>query len=263
MVGINAYPGCPLNGCVNDITDMSQLLVKNYGFQKSEITMLTDNRATTQGIKDGLTWLLAGAKAGDRLLFHYSGHGAQMPLGGVGNYHGIDDVICPYDFDWSKEHAIGDRDFHQMFSSVPSGVEFVWVSDSCHSGNLDRDLASPLSLKTLKTIPVPVDVKWNLDAVKDRQVQALGMPKAASANNVVLIAGCRSNQTSADAYIDGRYNGALSYYLLQELQKSNGAQRPLQELIAFLQTDLEENNYDQIPQLEGAPELLKRGFLQI
>ena len=34
LVGINAYPRAPLRGCVNDVIDFANLLVKKYGFKR-------------------------------------------------------------------------------------------------------------------------------------------------------------------------------------------------------------------------------------
>jgi hypothetical protein len=36
-------------------------------------------------------------------------------------------------------------------------------------------------------------------------------------DNLVIISGCKDNQTSADAYIGGRYQGALSYAIQSSL----------------------------------------------
>ena len=80
LVGINAYPGQPLNGCVNDVNDMARLLVDACGFRSAEIRLVVDARATTANIRDRLEWLVAGARPGDRLFFHYSGHGARFPV---------------------------------------------------------------------------------------------------------------------------------------------------------------------------------------
>ena len=38
----------------------------------------------------------------------------------------------------------------------------------------------------------------------------------------VLITGCRDTQTSADAFINGRYNGALTFALVEAIRKSKG-----------------------------------------
>ena len=64
LVGINAYPGQPLNGCVNDVNDMAQFLVDRCGFSTDDIRLLVDDRATTDGIKERLAWLVQGAAAG-------------------------------------------------------------------------------------------------------------------------------------------------------------------------------------------------------
>src|SRR5262249_33204890 len=137
LVGINAYPGNELHGCVNDVTDMAEFLVGHCGFDEGDIRLLTDSRATTDAIKERLNWLLDGLKAGDRVVFHYSGHGAQFPIRGAnGKVTRVDECICPVDFDWTEEHAIRDKQFGDMFKLIPSGVDFEWVSDSCFSGDL-------------------------------------------------------------------------------------------------------------------------------
>ena len=48
LVGINAYPGAPLAGCLNDVTDMATFLTSKSGFAADSIRLLTDSRATTQ-----------------------------------------------------------------------------------------------------------------------------------------------------------------------------------------------------------------------
>ena len=50
LIGINKYPNCPLNGCVNDVNDMANFLVQQYKFNPDNIRMLTDERATTAAI---------------------------------------------------------------------------------------------------------------------------------------------------------------------------------------------------------------------
>src|SRR5215467_4106943 len=115
LVGINAYPGQPLNGCVDDVNDMAGFLVDSCGFATGDIRLLVDDRATTDNIKERLLWLVAGTTAGDRLLFHYSGHGTIFPFrdatGEVASQHAS---ICPVDFDWTRKHALIDDDLRQI-----------------------------------------------------------------------------------------------------------------------------------------------------
>lgn len=99
LVGINSYPTAPLRGCVNDVVDAAKFISEKCGFSSQNVRLLTDDRATTQAIIDRLNWLVDGAKAGDRLYFHYSGHGAQMATRDhAGELDGLDEVICPPEF---------------------------------------------------------------------------------------------------------------------------------------------------------------------
>lgn len=64
----------------------------------------------------------------------------------------------------------------------------------------------------------------------------------------LLITGCRDTQTSAHAFINGTYNGALTYYLVQSIREANGklSYRELhKQTLAKLKGE-----YDQVPQLE-------------
>src|SRR6478736_5931013 len=132
LVGINKYPGNELNGCINDVEGMADFLITKRNFAHSDIRLLTDARATNQGIRERLSWLLEGLKPGDRALFHYSGHGTQVATRNPkAEVDGLDEVICPVDFDWSSHtNMIRDQEFNKIFASIPSGVEFIWVSDS-------------------------------------------------------------------------------------------------------------------------------------
>ena len=76
LVGINKYPGQPLNGCINDVDDMAAYLVKERGFGPGAIPYLKDGQATTANIVAGLNALVAGLQAGEPI-------GGDGPLGRV------------------------------------------------------------------------------------------------------------------------------------------------------------------------------------
>ena len=81
LVGINHYvalQGNDLQGCVNDVNNMWELLTKHYGYDPDNIRMICDDRATQQNILERLEWLVTIAKPGDELVFHYSGHGSSV-----------------------------------------------------------------------------------------------------------------------------------------------------------------------------------------
>ena len=257
LVGINTYPGCPLNGCVNDVSDMAQTLVGSFGFQHDDIRLVTDARATTEAIKDRLSWLVSGTTAGDTLYFHYSGHGAIFPLrdaaGNVTESHGS---LCPVDFDWTRDHAIFDTDLRDIIDTVADGVEFLFVSDSCHSGTLMRGFR----LWQPRFFPPPADIAWRLQTAA---AKGIAPTMLVPHDKCGFISGCTFEQESADALIGGRYNGALSYYLRQQLETDAGRQLALGPLVAAVVSTLASNNYPQTPQLHGPDPLRARAFLAV
>ena len=256
LCGLNPYPGCPLEGCEDDVLDASRFVVDFCGFDPKIIRLLTGLRGTTAAILERLDWLVSDLTAGDRILFWYSGHGASVATRDpAGSVDGLDSCICPIDFDWSDEHMIRDKDLHRIFSQIPEGVQAIFVSDSCHSGSLTRD-ADGLGGRREKCIRPPADIAWRLEAAQ-RSGMVLG-PR--DFPNIALISGCREDQTSADANFGGRANGALSYFLLQELAKPNGTTTPLNVLVPKVISDLQQNSYEQVPQLEGPDPLVTGTF---
>jgi len=250
LVGINAYHGAPLQGCINDVDDMAKFIRASCNFTKAAMMRLTNHAATATAILSGLNWLVVNAKPGDRLLFHYSGHGAQVPTRTAGEVDGLDEVICPVDFDWTDKRLIRDKQFHTIFGKIPAGVEFVWISDSCHSGDLSKAELG----HAVRTMPVPGHIMADL-------VKARALPKKTrdATFNGVLISGCKSNQTSADAVFGTRYNGALTHFLLEELNKN--PLEPLNHVVPNVVAALKAGGYRQTPCLEGSPSVKDRGFL--
>ena len=66
----------------------------------------------------------------------------------------------------------------------------------------------------------------------------------------MLITGCRDTQTSADAFINGRYNGALTYGLVDAIRRTKGRISYL-DLHDRIIAVLKKKKFDQVPQLEG------------
>ncbi|KAI4300965.1 hypothetical protein L6164_034290 [Bauhinia variegata] len=86
LVGCN-YPNTPheLHGCINDVLAMRGVLVKRFGFEDTNIDLLTDKQGTDESamptganIKQALARMVEKAEAGDVLYFHYSGHGTRI-----------------------------------------------------------------------------------------------------------------------------------------------------------------------------------------
>jgi hypothetical protein len=253
LVGLNRYPDPDntLRGCLNDVRQISELLSTRFGFMADDaIRLLTDARATTRAIVRRLHWLVDGARPGDVLVFHYSGHGAQVrDRHGDELDDGLDEIICPYDLNWDDPFT--DDDLFAIVKDLPAGVNLTVILDCCHSGTGLREAAG--AERRIRCLCPPLDIAYRRKA--DMAVRRFGVRAAGC--GAILIAGCRADQTSADAYIDGGYHGALTYCLCQAL-RDLGYAGTYRDLIERARRLLKEGGFEQVPQLEGPAPLLRR-----
>lgn len=258
LVGINDYPGGynDLMGCVNDVQNMQDLLVSLFGFAAADITLITDSRATTSNILSGLNALVSGAKPGDLLLFHYSGHGSQVADTNGDETDKLDEILCPYDLDW-KSKMIRDDDLAKIFEPVATGVHIEVFLDSCHSGTGLKLMPGNNGSYRRPRFLSPPQGLMKLPAGATAHVRGIRPAKAQ-----VLWAGCRSNQYASDALIDGKYGGAFTTILCNLVRQAKGSVSR-KDLIKALQTELKEAGFKQSPQLEAGTKLKKGIFLSV
>ena len=266
IVGIN-YPGTnhELRGCVNDANLIKKTITEQYGF--TDVRRLLDDEATTAGILDGLYWLVDGATPGDILYFHFSGHGSQLLDRNGDEKDGLDEIICPADLDWDKK-VITDDKLKSIFDSVPAGVNLTVTLDCCNSGG-GLDQANQYQSLGEATRGEQAEGRYlpppNRDDAAIYLEERVGFKKKAIQRNVdatgLLISGCQSHQTSADAYIDGGYIGACTYYLVKNLEKNEWSVN-YKTLVDSMNTDLAKAGYTQRPELNGSAKLFGDEFLQ-
>jgi len=140
LVGINDYPNPDdrLAGCVNDTFLMSAML-QEVGIPAEDIRVVTDKRATAANIRSRIDWLLENTRAGDQRVLYYSGHGAQLAEYGLGDrVDRVDEALVPYDFDWTREHAITDDWMFERYVQLPYDTSFTVILDCCHSGGMAK-----------------------------------------------------------------------------------------------------------------------------
>jgi hypothetical protein len=258
LVGINDYQGVnDLQGCINDVTNVRSVLKTFFGFSNSEIRVLTDNRATKKNILSRLDKMVKSAVNGDFLIFQFSGHGSQIRdrEGDELSDH-MDEIICPYDMNWD-DGFISDDMLGEILRELKKGVKMEILLDSCHSGTGTRDiirfpLSAELSWQSSKNryLSPPVDIECRYLGEEDllKPARSFTTDKEIIMNHI-LWAGCKDNQTSADALIDGNYNGAFSYYFCKHVRETGG-NISRTDLLSRVRNSLKYNKYDQVPQLE-------------
>jgi hypothetical protein len=265
LVGINRYPDPAnrLSGCVNDVLQVSDLLHRGFGFDPTrDIRLLTDERATTRRIIERLHWLVGGARPGDVLVFHYSGHGSQVrDRHGDELDDGLDEIICPYDLDWDDPFT--DDDLFEIVRTVPNGVNLTVVLDCCHAGTGLREPLGPPPSARVRRVMAPPDIRHRAALAiaeplsSDRSASTgrrATLPLRrfggrAAARGAILIAACRSDQVSADAWLDNGFHGALTFFLCRALAEA-GFRAAYRESVTRVRRLLAAEGFDQVPQLE-------------
>ncbi|GMG32870.1 unnamed protein product [Ambrosiozyma monospora] len=277
LIGCN-YIGSKhaLRGCINDVHNMYNFLLKN-GYSTDNIVMLTDdNRESVKvplraNILRAMQWLVKNARSGDSLFFHYSGHGGQEKDTDGDEEDGMDDCIYPVDFE-TQGSIIDDIMNDYLVKPLVAGVRLTCIFDSCHSGtaldlpytyraqdggikeynvwkeskgdaiNILKGYASNnVGLMLSSAVNVIKRVQASNSANKEENKQ-----KKASPADVIMFSGCKDSQTSADANEAGKFTGALSWAFLQVLD-----QYPTQTYLTLLQNirAVLATKYTQKPQL--------------
>jgi len=256
-VGINRfrnYPSAALNGCVNDAREMKMLLTDHFGFSPNSVTTLTDSKATKRNIMAKLQAMVEGAVAGkyDYLVFSFSSHGTQVPDTGNDEPDLADEAFCPYDLaedggGWHAEHIITDDELSRLFADLPDRVTLEAFLDTCHSGTGLRAVDFAARRKPRYLAPPSIRAFLQTEALKPR-----GLGDLLARNEAVrhiLWTGCRADQTSADALIEGNWHGAFTFFLCREIRSSaNTLTRQL--VLNNIRNALKSGRYSQIPQLE-------------
>lgn len=102
-----------------------------------------DINPTGANILQGFAWLVEGAKAGDDLFMHYSGHGGSVPDDDGDEADKMDETLVPVDY--MEAGQIRDDDiFDWLVKKIPAGCHLTVIMDCCHSGSI---LDLPYTLK--------------------------------------------------------------------------------------------------------------------
>lgn len=210
LVGINYFgTNAKLNGCINDVNRVADVLRSVYGFSHQNIVFMVDNLPksspyypTRANILRELGKLRASTQPGDIAMFHFSGHGATVRNGTSTNvhYHGTDNVLIPVDVIGAKgtyvpANEIVDDELWAWASSFPEGSILFSIVDACHSGTA-LDLPYALRLQGSAR-------SYSLERVEHR---------ADTVSKIVMLSGCKDDQQSLDAHDQNSTPvGALTY----------------------------------------------------
>jgi hypothetical protein len=259
LIGINKYKAVPkLQGSLNDIETMRQILLTRWGFTDKNITVVTDEAATRAGMLAALEQLARDTGPNDTVYFHYSGHGSQVEdLNGDEPDDHLDETLVPQDGRTAGVMDITDDELDAVFSRMAAKNAFI-VLDSCHSGTATRSL-------DIRTRSIPQD---NRVAIYKKAEDAKPKTRAivpVVTSRYVVMTGAASHQEALDGPVDGRYHGFFTYSLAKSLSSAGPGASPrevftgVEQELKRIQTHFGRSSMPE-PQLEAPPDLIEKAL---
>lgn len=208
LIGIDyiTIPKSTLRGCINDVLNMNDMLVKEYQYLPSNITILRDDipipgtQPTYDNIITQLTQLVENSSQCKEIFIHYSGHGTQQPNKYSIDGDGFDEAIVPLDY--MKRGFINDILLFSIIKKLKCPA--IIIMDCCASGTL-------------------FDLEWNFSFNSNNVLQKTQIAQHSVANpNVFVFSGCKDFQNSLDIYdrATKKHVGAMTNAFLECLKKS-------------------------------------------
>ena len=185
FIGINYYGTISqLNGCIDDVVNMRNILVDAFGFSMENIVILREDASipgllpTKQNILTQLQTLVADSENCTEIWFHYSGHGSQIRDKNGDEKEDLDEIIVPLDY--TTAGSIIDDDLYAILKQTK--CKTVLIFDSCHSGTV-------------------VDLPWSYIYVDPGAYQVVRNNNNTLENTeIFMFSGSKDDQTSADTY---------------------------------------------------------------
>ncbi len=207
-----------LTACELDANDMESL-AQSRGF---ETTKLLTGDATAEAILSSIQSAASELESGDIFFITYSGHGGQVPDGDDEETDSSDETWVAYD------RQIVDDELYELWGKFKPGVRIVVLSDSCHSGSVNKAITDEESVQDqvataekaaqheprFRALPrdkMVATYRNNKELYDGIQKQVPGTESTESQLGVtaLLISGCQDDQLSRDGFTNGRFTEEL------------------------------------------------------
>lgn len=259
-VGISNYPGgsADLRGCVPDVVRYLGPRLAARGF---ECRSLLDRAGTIANFEGAVIALQGIAVAGDLVVHQHSHHGSRTAdTSGDELEDQLDETLCFHPGTaglWRIVDDYPDDRYARLLRGYRPGVRVVVFADYCHAADSTRELpfSNPTGYRKPRSIPPsrsslrfsnPASRLWDWARTGNANplVADHGDP------SLVVVAGCQSYQTCADAeFGPGDYAGALTRTFCESLDE--GPARSWAEHMVAVQGALAAAGFEQDPRLEA------------
>ena len=198
-------------------------------FPKANVHVLTDDQATTKGIKEGLNWIARHAQANDMVVIYLATHGSPRETDSVGGLN----YIVTYDTEiHSTDHPDEDAlyatalpmvDLSSAVASRMHALRTLVVLDTCFSGG---------AVKKGKN-----GVRMMGAGLANAAPSPAALQRMSEGSGRIVMAASQVDQESLES--DTLHHGYFTYFLLKALQDSKGM-KPLSQVYADVQHDVSE-----------------------
>ena len=226
-----------LEGSENDVDLLRDTLTRYLGVPTERVHTLAGwpedpaRRPTRANILAALDSLIGELRAGDRLLFHFSGHGSQAAARHKGSeLDHLDELLLPADvraWDLSLGEVPGsirDDELWERLVAVRRAGATAWLSlDCCHAGGAVRGAGVRLRQLAPELLGVP-DAPQTADRAAERTRAPTG-----SADHVVATTATQAHQLAPEFVLPTnwralgrRTHGLYSFLVARALQRHGG-----------------------------------------
>jgi hypothetical protein len=273
LVGVDCYPNFPpknqLRSCANDARLMAHVLRERFGFAEEGLRLLLDKSATQEGVLAALRDLQAEVRAGDSVVFYFSGHGSQTKDRDGDEPGGEDQTFVPHD-SGRREHPNRDIEDDVIYDWVLRVSEvtpdLTVIADTCFSGTVARAASPRPGEKWVEADcrrPASPQLAARRGLRSHRDIGPSGLLPLS--DRYVLLAACRVHQSAKELPpIPGEREpySAFTFFLCQELLRAP-ADATWRDVIERTRIAAAAAVADQTPQLEGARDRLPFGVERI
>lgn len=261
LIGINEYaPGSGvrnLSGCVNDVNAVKAFLEKHYANLQPNIRTVLNEQATREGVIKAFREHLTGPqiKAGDQVLFYYSGHGSFGPTAPEFAYNNPskqDETMVCYDSRVRGKQDLADKERGALLAEIPKHAQVTLIIDSCHAASSFRNNQQDVELGGTRFQPGQTSPR-SLDSYMIAEGENIflqqkekGEKIAVPQRSYVLLAACKEEELARETK-DNR--GLFTKYLL-EVWENSGMDYTCEELLQRVHFLVQALNEKQNPVLE-------------
>ena len=233
LVGIGRYPVYTGWTEIHGDADVDLLVpaLKKNGY--GDVKTLNNAQATKATIIKELKALASRSEAGDKVYFHFSGHGQPVEdINGDEGSKGFDEAIVPYDacktittkvkgqFYNGENHLIDDE-LNPLFAAIKdklgvNGELFIAI-DACYSDDMERAPGSDGA-----KLPPTRGTNNKLNVKKTTAWSSIPKPKSFSPGaKMYVVSACKSNERNFEYKAkNGKTYGSLTYYIHLLMKRS-------------------------------------------